>query len=75
MKDAPGPERGPGDGADARLESDRLQPELPLAAPADRRHDVFERQHDRYVVAAPCAGRELRERLPPSLARESGGRI
>jgi hypothetical protein len=45
-------------------------PLLPSAA-----DHILERQHDRHVVAAPCAGRELRERLPPSLARERGGRI
>jgi hypothetical protein len=61
----------PVDGADDRVERDRLQAELHLADHAERLDDLVERQDQRDVVGlAPQPPAELRQQLGASRARE-----
>ena len=41
------------DGADDRVERHDLQPEIVLAGPPERLHDLLERQHEAHVVGLP----------------------
>jgi hypothetical protein len=64
---------GPVDGADDRVQRDLLDPKLGLAGPAERGHDLLERQHRRHVVGLRAQARDdPRQRPPPALTIEVG---
>ena len=63
----------PVDAADDRLERHHLQAEVVLAGPAERLHDLLEREHERDVVGlAAQAAADVREQARPAGAGEVG---
>ena len=60
------------DGADDRVQRDRLHAEVALAAAAERGHDLLERQHDPHVVGLLAEPRDdAGQRAAPPLAAEA----